>query len=190
MCKKDSNVLTLGLYENHFVFIKELNKLCDKYRCEHCDRIFKRSDFLLNHQKNVCDKLYVDEFTKNIEKFSHSNSIIKTILDGEARPNLSGTTQIDKNVSFQYPYFGVYDFESVAVDVDKKKGNNTIILNKQTPISYSMYSNIPNQEMIHVVNKDTNMLIKSLVDDMNKMSLRANKVMLPTYYPYIDRYLQ
>ena len=70
---------------------------------------------------------------------------------------------------FVYPFFGVYDFESLAKDMDQRKGLNTILLNKQIPISFSIGSNMDNN-IIHVVNNDTNELIKTLVTHMFEMA--------------------
>ena len=100
---KDTNKLILGLYENHFIQIKDVNKLCKKYRCQSCNSYFTRNDNLVTHQKSACGKLYMDQFTNDIREFTHEKNIMKKILEFCA---------VDK--PFVYPYFGVYDFESMG----------------------------------------------------------------------------
>jgi len=122
----EKNVLKLGLYDNHFVYIKDIHKLCNKYRCDKCNQVFTRCDNLITHQKNTCTDLYQDKFPENVKEFTHDKNIMKEILEFSKSKN-----------SFMYPYFAVYDFESIAKNEDKRKGKNTIILNKQIPISFS-----------------------------------------------------
>ena len=119
----------------------------------------------------------MDKFTKNISEFTHESNIMKKILN---------FCKYDK--PFNYPYFAVYDFESLAINQDKRKGKNTIILKKQVPISYSIGSNIPGTQIKHVVNKDTNMLIKSLVSDMQYYCGIASTNVMNMYYVFIEKY--
>ena len=75
--KAEKNKIILGLYENHFVFIKDINKLCQIFRCEKCMKTFTRSDNLLRHQKAECGELYKDMFTYGVEEFTHNDNIMK-----------------------------------------------------------------------------------------------------------------
>ena len=92
------------------------------------------------------------------------------------------------DIPFNYPFFAVYDFESLAVNQDKRKGEKTIILNKQAPISYSIGSNIPGEKIKHVVNKNTKELIKSLVCDMKYFCDVAIKNVMNMYYLFLEKY--
>ena len=56
--------MTLGLYENHFVYIKNVNHLCKVFRCEQCKKTFVNHDNLIRHQKAECFELYKDVFSK------------------------------------------------------------------------------------------------------------------------------
>ena len=171
--KAEKNKIILGLYENHFVFIKDINKLCQIFRCEKCMKTFTRSDNLLRHQKAECGELYKDMFTYGVEEFTHNDNIMKNILSFSKSKK-----------PFIYPYFAVYDFESIASDIDTKKGKNTVILNKQIPISFSFGSNT-DDSITHVVNKNTTELIKSLVEYMYKAQLQAHDKIMNEYYDYI-----
>jgi len=79
-CKNESKALTLGLYESHFVFIHNVQKLCKSYKCEHCDAIFTEHDNMVRHQRNTCGKLFKEKFTEKIERFQHKENIMKIIL--------------------------------------------------------------------------------------------------------------
>ena len=168
--------MTLGLYLDHFVLIKELNKLCKCFKCDKCHAIFARSDNLLNHQKTKCEELYVDKFVEGITKFEHNPNIMKEILEFN-----------NSNKSFIYPYFCAFDFESIAKDIDQRKGDNTIILNKQVPISLSIYSNL-GYDVKHLVNKDPKQLIKDFVDELNNLSDVAYKSVMEQYFDLIVNY--
>ena len=173
------DVLTLGMYETHFIYIHDIHKLCKSYKCDSCGQIFTRHDSMVDHQRNTCGSLHRDEFTDKIKEFTHKVNTMKEILTYCGK---------DGDISFQYPYFGVYDFESCANNIDERKGTNTIILNKQVPISFSMFSNLPDQEVIHEVNNKANDLIKSLVENMMKMYATSNKLVFYEYYKFIHHF--
>ena len=75
-------------------------------------KTFTRSDNLLRHQKAECGELYKDMFTDGAEEFTHNDSIMKNILSFSKKKS---------EKSFIYPYFAVYDFESIASDIHKKR---------------------------------------------------------------------
>ena len=70
----------------------------------------------------------------------------------------------------------------------RKKGDNTIILNKQVPIGFSFGTNM-SKDVSHVVNQSTKELIKSLTVFMYKAQDDANKRVMDEYYDYIENYL-
>ena len=78
--KAEKNKIILGLYEN-FVFIKDINKLCQIFRCEKCMKTFTRSDNLLRHQKAECGELYKDMFKYGVEEFTHNDNIMKKYIE-------------------------------------------------------------------------------------------------------------
>ena len=169
--------MTIGQYENHFVFIKEnIDNLCKVFRCEQCLKSFVEHRNLIKHQKSECGELYKDVFANDIEEFTHDDNIMKKILKFSKSKK-----------SFVYPYFAVYDFESIAKDIDKKKGKNTVILNKQVPISFSFGTNFESN-IIHEVNTDTRELINKLVCCMYKAQEEASKKIMSEYYEYIKFY--
>ena len=151
--------------------------ICKVFRCDKCKKQFTRHNNLISHQKTECSELYKDIFAKNVEEFKHNENIMKKIL-----------TFNKSKKSFIYPYFAVYDFESLAIDVDKKKGDNTIILNKQVPISFSFGTNMT-KDVSHVVSQNTKELIRSLIDFMYKSQEEANRRVMNEYYDYIKNYL-
>ena len=72
--KDGKNCMSLGLYENHFVYIFDVNKLCKSFRCDCCGYVFNRHDNLVTHQRNsTCEILYKEEFVKDIQSFECSN---------------------------------------------------------------------------------------------------------------------
>ena len=171
-----SDSITLGLYENHFIYIKDINKLCKVFRCEQCKKVFTRHDSLTKHQKSDCFELYKDMFVDTVEEFTHDDNIMKKILKYSKSKK-----------SFVYPYFGVYDFESLADYVNKDKGKNTILLNKQVPISFSFGTNYETN-IYHEVNNNTNELIKTLVQYFYKAQEEAYKKVMNEYFEYIRFY--
>ena len=176
--KDRKNCMSLGLYENHFVYIFDVNKLCKSFRCDCCGYVFNRHDNLVTHQRNsTCEMLYKEEFVKDIQSFECSKNIMKEIL----------TFCKAKDKSFMYPYFGVYDFESLALLINKRKGENTIILNKQVPVSFSIGSNM-NANIIHEVNKNPSELVIKLVDNMFILQKEASKRVFNEFYYYIKKY--
>ena len=92
-----------------------------------------------------------------------------------------------KDKSFMYPYFAVYDFESIAKNINEKKGENTIILNRQIPVSFSIGSNI-DETITHEVSMDPNDLISRLVDNMFRIQKQASKKIFDEFYYYIKRF--
>ena len=65
--------------------------------------------------------------------------------------------------------------------MDTRKGANTILLNKKIPIGFSIGSNMDNN-IIHVVNNDTNELIKTLVKYMFDMDKNAFELVMNRYF--------
>ena len=96
--KSEKNVFTLGLYENHFAYIKDINMICKVFRCDKCKKQFTRNNNLVTHQKTECSELYKDVFAKNVKEFTHNTNIMKKILSFNKSKK-----------SFMYPYFAVYD---------------------------------------------------------------------------------
>ena len=124
----------------------------------------------MTHQKAECGDLYKDVFVDGVKEFTHNNNIMRKIL-----------LFTKSNKSFVYPYFAAHDFESLACNIDKKKGENTIILNKQVPISFSFGTNM-NDDINHFVDKNTNTLIKLLVESMYKAQNVANEKVMKEYF--------
>ena len=89
----DKNALTLGMYENHFIYIHDIHKLCKSYKCDKCNQIFTRHDSMIDHQRNTCGSLHSEVFTNKIEEFKHKENIMKEILK----------YCYNKKVSFQCP---------------------------------------------------------------------------------------
>ena len=79
----------------------------------------------------------------------------------------------------------VFMISNQSNDIDERKGTNTIILNKQVPISFSMFSNLPEQNVIQEVNDKTKYLINTLVENMSKMYTISNRLVFYEYYKYI-----
>ena len=120
-----------------------------------------------------CTKTY---FQKKIEEFKHDDNIMKKILK-----------YAHSKKQYIYPYFGVYDFESIADYQNKQKGENTLLLNKQVPISFSFGTNFDN-EIKHEVNNNTFDLIKCLVQYFYKAQKESNEKIMTEYYDYIHLY--
>ena len=142
-----------------------------------CKKQFDRHDNLIRHRKDSCNELYKDEFFRGIQEHKHDENIMKKILRFS-----------NSNKSFMFPYFAVYDFESIAEGINKNRGERTVLLNKQKPISYSLGSNVPGFEVFHVVDYDTKKLIKSLIDNIRLIQEKAYEKVVYEYLPYIDKY--
>ena len=75
--KSEKNVVTLGLYENHFVYIKDISMICKVFRCDKCKKQFTRHNNLISHQKTECSELYKVIFAKMLKSLNTMKTLRK-----------------------------------------------------------------------------------------------------------------
>ena len=131
--KKDFENVYYLKHKNHCMYVKDFNKLCHKFKCEKCSKIFISGKQLTRHIK-TCEVIVKDVFNKDSLLYRPKENFLKQLFT-------------DKGLKFDFekdcvlPYFIVYDYEAMLPKklIKKEKLSFT---NEHIPISVSVNSNV------------------------------------------------
>ena len=160
----------LNLYNNHFSFITEPNKILH-YRCPICDKIFKEQSWLEKH-KTTCSTEIKYNYNKTINIYKKPLNKID---------ELCKWYYMDSSEYFIYDYIITYDLEAI----NRTKENGDII---QIPLSYSVISNVPGYNKVEFFHSENP---KEVVDNLFNYFLKvqpiANDLMLKKMEPLLNK---
>ena len=94
--------LYLNLHDHHFSLITNFTKYAKKYACRFCQRLFKQSTHVIRHEKSCCRRV----------KYQFPGGIYQPALTIFEEIQQSLGVIVKPELQY-YPWFAVYDFESV-----------------------------------------------------------------------------
>ncbi len=125
-----NNTLNLMRYNNHFMYIKNLEQVRHCYKCKKCSKIFKNMEACHRHEKH-CDELVKHTFPGG--KYDKTKSIFDKIEDTYLKLinkqnthyiyNNYNPIDIDDNDKY-YPYECVLDFEALLKILNQQMKKN------------------------------------------------------------------
>ena len=155
--------INLLRYNNHFMYIKNMDQMRHCYKCKKCKKRFK-CDKLCNRHETKCNILVQHEFTGGI--YEQNQGIFKNI-----------DIALDDNDKY-YPYEICYDFEAMLKPM-KENNNDTKLKTtmEHVPVSVSILSNVPgyDQQPIFICCNDPEELIDNFVKTLYDIAQKAKQ---------------
>jgi hypothetical protein len=162
-----TDTMNLNMHQGHLSYIKNMEAYCHKYKCIKCDKLFKTCSNLSKHFR-TCDSA-----TKYIYPggYFHSPTTVFDKLE-----EIGIFVEHEERI---FPYFMVFDFESLLLKEEIKTSEKLTWTHKHVPISVSICSNVNGfSEAKCWVDVDTDRLLKSMVDYMYQISEEVYKLAL------------
>ena len=166
----NDDVMYLNLYDNHFSYITNFEKLVKRFQCDKCLKLFKRQWNLKRHYANCYDRT----------KYSfpggfYSNST--TLFDKLKSLNI----HVPLDCQF-YDKFIVWDMEAILLKSNVDKTEKLTWISQHHPISVSIASNVENfQESECFVNSNAIQLIDEMMSYISEISLYNKEIMMEKY---------
>lgn len=154
------NSIYLNMYEDHLMYISKFDTYCSKFSCRSCSKLFSRRDKCEDHSK-TCEKNTKIKFPGGYY------SLPKNVFELLAEIDII----VDKE-NRQYPYFMVFDFESMLVKqtTDTSESKLTWIA-EHKPVSVSICSNVRDfEDPKFILDSDLHSLLSQMVDYMYTIS--------------------
>lgn len=163
-CGHHSNLDTMYLnqYGNHISYITNVKGYCRKFQCRSCDKNFSRSWNCKRHMRTCKGS------TNYIYRGGHF-SVPKTVF----QELLEVGIEVPEEEQF-YPWFAVYDFESILEKVSNDRTPKMEWITKHVPISFAVSSNVLGFTSPHcVVNEDIGELVTALSCTLSEIQVNA-----------------
>ena len=174
--------LNLLRYNNHFMYIKDMDQIRHCYKCRKCGlKTLKNFKACQRHEQTCNEGLIKHVFPGG--DYSAGDTIFSRIFKLYKSDNYLEYFDITENDLF-YPFEAVYDFEAMLkkleiIDNDKKLKITT----EHVPVSVSILSNVPgySDTPIFIVNESPEILINSFVENLYQISLKAKSILSKKY---------
>jgi hypothetical protein len=194
------DTLNLMRYNNHFMYITNLQQIRHCYRCRKCDKIFKNMEACNRHEK-TCDELVKHTFPGG--KYDKSKSIFDKIEDlyndlikkEKTYIMYHNYKPIVSNDDKYYPYECVFDFEAILKKIESKDETKQLqITSEHVPVSVSIFSNVPEYDVkpTFLCNDKPYKLIDEFITTILNISLKAesiNKIKYANIIEFLDAYV-
>ena len=166
----NNDVMYLNLYDNHFSYITNFEKLVKRVQCDKCLKLFKRQWNLKRHYGNCYDRTRY-----SFPGGFYSNST--TLFDKLKSLNI----HVPLDCQF-YDKFIVWDMEAILLKLNVNKTEKLTWISQHHPISVSIASNVENfQESECFVNTNANQLINEMMSNISEISLYNKEIMMDKY---------
>ena len=165
---KYENTVKLLRYNNHIIYVNNIDNFFKCFRCPTCDTFFHKADHFNKHLLRCKDRIK-NIYPKNVY------TLRETLFEKLDGFNIEYTKEqtLFKNVA-------IFDFESICVPSEELKPTETITwIGKHEPISVSISSNLLDKP-IFLCAKDPQSLIIDfvanfeLLAEKNKTEMRSN----------------
>ena len=172
-----NNVLNLNVYQNHFSYIKDLNKFSKFYRCQTCDYIFTRHDSFNRHLKTCT----------SVTKTSYKGGcfqIKETLFE-----RLETLERIIIPEDLRYSnYFSTWDIETLQVP-ENIQTPRTTFFKKHDLVSIANCSNIPGfqEPVCFIYQTGETSIIEQFYDYHIQLSAAKAELVEPLYADYMAR---
>ena len=174
---ESNNPLCLNLFQNHFSYIKDMDKYSNSYRCTKCDKIFQRS---YNYRRHYVS---CDQHVKHI----YENGIFKP------RPSIfAELEEVGINVPKAlriYPDRITYDIECMLKETDTSSTARVTYSKEHVLASISVVSNVYGYDTpkCFILNEEgaQQELVFRFLDYILEISDAFFKILMNMYEPYI-----
>ncbi len=145
-------------YENHCSYIGDFSKYAKKYRCTLCDRMFDHHSHYARHGK-TCENKTRYEYPGGF--YREQQTIFQQLEEFGIR-----VPERDRT----FPWFAVFDFESILQKVDGDGTEKLQWTHKHLPISVSVCSNVPGYTTPRCfVNADMDELLSRMIGELRSI---------------------
>jgi hypothetical protein len=171
------NIMHLHLFSNHFSYITDLDKFSKSFRCEGCNKLWKKFGNYKRHTK-TCDV--------NV-KFRYGCGVFRvkrTIFEQLEEEGIV----IPQDLRF-FPFYATFDIESILKkDVSIPDSNKVHFTAEHELVSVSVCSNVLGYEkpVCFISEGDGQVVVQKMVSHLNKISEASLVLMLDLYKPYLD----
>jgi len=178
------DTLNLMRYNNHFMYIKNLQQIRHCYRCRKCDKICNNMEACNRHEK-TCDELVKHTFpggkyNKSKSIFDRIEEVYNDLLNKEKTYILYKKFKpIVADKKKYYKYECAFDFEAMLKKIEIKDDEKKLkITSEHVPVSVSIFSNVPeyDNKPIFICDSNPKILIKKFVKSILKISLKAKSI--------------
>ena len=168
----------LNMYGAHFSLITDFRAYARKYACRFCGRTFVKVNRVKNHERICCSRVKY-KYPGGI--YNPSQSVFE-----ELEQNLG--ICVDKELQF-YPYFAVYDFESVLRDSPQTgEETQTKWITEHIPVCVSVSSNVPGYENPHcIIQPDPDILVQKMCEYLETIQIAASKLAAERWKSTLDQ---
>ena len=151
-----------NIYCSHISYIKDFSLYSKSYQCATCNRLFDKIFAWRVHMRS-CSVVTKHKFPGGF--LSPKRTIFEELADWGI--NVASHNHF-------YPWFIVFDFESILQQTSKKVSETTTYIQKHVPISVSVSSNVDGYDTpVCIVNADTEHLIVEMLQHMSLVKDRA-----------------
>ena len=170
------DTMNLNVFKSHLSYITKMESYCSKYQCKTCDRLFSTSCHWIRHQRKCT----------NQTKYNFPGGFFnapQTIFE-----QLEEYGIIVKEEDRFFPWFAVFDFESLLITRREQNSEKLVWSSEHKPISVSISSNIlgfvkPNC----IVNSNLDILLEKMMLYLNQITEKLKQLTTSKWGWVIDR---
>ncbi|GMF39965.1 unnamed protein product [Phytophthora lilii] len=163
-------------FENHALYIKNIDMLQAKYQCPKCEMVFVSAERVKNHKKNQCELVNIESFPAEPTIYKPAQNAIRSLL----------TKYSIKNTDQYIDHFIVYDFEAILKPTATQHGENTVFTNEHIPVSVSVADSLT-EEARCFVNDDPKMLLTDMFKYIGGVSVKIKQYNLNKYKSLLQK---
>jgi len=167
---KDYDPIHILSYENHALYIKNLDMFQSKFQCPKCEMVFETSSEKRDHIKNRCEEVNILSFPKEPKQYTPCENRLKRMLR---------KFRI-KNLDHYHEHFIVYDFEAILKPRDQEEDKNTIFTNEHIPVSISISDTLTN-EVVCFVDESPTRLMERMIEYIDEVSKKIQQYNVDKY---------
>jgi len=149
-------------YQQHFMYIKDIDKLAHAFSCSQCGQLWKQHHQLNRHEKKCPGKGPTESYRGGV--YTPPKSIWQKLA-------LYG---LDVDENFVFPYRATFDFECFfdKDNIPQTKTDTTQFSAKHVPLSFAVCSNVPGftEPQCFVTSGNSQELINQMVDYLEQIS--------------------
>ncbi len=170
--------LNLNVFEQHFSYIKDLERFCHSFQCRSCGQLWK-SWWMCDRHENTCVEATTFTFPRK-SKFKLPLTVFEKL------DRLGIEVPVEERF---YPFFATFDFEAyldtsnLPAPTDKQS-----IEAHHVPLSVSICSNVPGfkEAQCFVTDGDPAKLVDQMMARLHIISLKAQELLQPLYQDILD----
>ncbi len=155
------DTLYMNHFKNHLSYISDFDQYGKRFQCKMCRRIFEHKGNFKQHGKTCENKtkfVYPGGFYQKTNTIFEELDLLDIHVDSSDR---------------YFPYFAVYDFESVLSKMDEST-EKLKFTHRHIPISVSVCSNLPGFEQASCfVDSDLDALLSSMIKYLQEIQRRS-----------------